>query len=89
MTGAAVRRRRATILAIRKLGDFEDDGGPRQQPELDPPEAAAPAPAIDELAHLADEDFADEGMAQRFRPDRRLQFAARAAALDPDDGIAL
>jgi type IV secretion system protein VirD4 len=79
----------SAILAIRGVGGFEDDGGPRQQPELDPPEQAAPAPAIDELARLDDDDFEGEMATARFQPDRRLQVTARIAALDPDDGLAL
>ena len=69
---------------------FEDDGGPRRQPELDAPEAPAPAPEIDELAHLDDgDDLETDAAFERFRPDRRLQATARIAALDPDDGLAL
>ena len=77
------------IQATRASTDFEDDGGPRQQPELDPPEQAQPTPAIDELARLDDDDFDSETATDRFTPDRRLQLTARIAALDPDDGLAL
>jgi type IV secretion system protein VirD4 len=75
----------STISAI---DGFEDEGGPRRQPELDAPEAAPMITAADEIARL-DDDFDDEAAVDRFRPDRRLQTAARLAALDPDDGIAL
>ncbi|CAN7492743.1 conjugal transfer protein TraG [Phenylobacterium sp. LjRoot225] len=74
------------------IDGVDDEGGPRRQPELDTPEAAPMAAAADEITRLDDDfddDFDDEAAADRFRPDRRLQTAARLAALDPDDGIAL
>ncbi|MCY1458499.1 hypothetical protein D9M71_758880 [compost metagenome] len=64
-----------------------DEGGPRRQPEL---AEIAPLPDLDELASdllLLDED--DTPTPFPTQPDPRLQRAARLAALDPDDGIAL
>jgi type IV secretion system protein VirD4 len=78
-----------TASAIPAFAGFDDEGGPRRQPELDAPEAAAMTTAADEITRLDDNDFDDEATPDRFRPDRRLQTAARLAALDPDDGIAL
>ena len=66
-----------------------NDGGPRHQPELDPPEPETATPAVaDELA-LLDDDFAETAEGSPFAPDGRLQTVARLAALDPDDGIVL
>ncbi|MDP3746659.1 MAG: conjugal transfer protein TraG [Phenylobacterium sp.] len=65
-----------------------EDGAQRRQPELDvPPAVLDEADPADELTRL-DEDFVG-AEASPFAPDRRLQAAARLAALDPDDGIAL
>jgi type IV secretion system protein VirD4 len=74
---------------VQVIDGFDDEGGPRRQPELDAPEAAPMTTAADEITRLDDNDFDDEAAVDRFRPDRRLQTAARLAALDPDDGIAL
>ncbi|MBN9408203.1 conjugal transfer protein TraG [Variovorax sp.] len=65
-----------------------DDGGPRQQPELSEV-AYTPQPerVSDDLALLDDDD--DLPLALPSQLDPRLQRAARLAALDPDDGIAL
>ena len=74
----------------------EDEGGLRRQPELDMTMPQA-APVEDEpqrdLASLLDDDD-DAGVEEeRVRAvrasDRQLARAARNAALDPDDGIAL
>jgi len=73
----------------------EDEGGLRRQPELDMtlPQAA---PVADEpqrdIGSLLDDDDAgmEEERARAVRSgDRQLARAARNAALDPDDGIAL
>jgi type IV secretion system protein VirD4 len=72
------------------LGAAEaDEGGPRQQPELELAPARMPTPEpIREFDRL-DEDF-DDGDALGFvEADRRLQTIARLASLDPDDGLAL
>jgi type IV secretion system protein VirD4 len=64
-----------------------EDGAPRRQPEL---VQSVPLPEHDELAGdllLLDEDDAPPPFPSQ--PDPRLQRAARLAALDPDDGIAL
>ncbi|WP_439888288.1 conjugal transfer protein TraG [Pseudomonas sp. MBLB4123] len=64
-----------------------EDGGPRRQPEL---AQSVPLPEHDELAGdllLLDEDDVPPPFPSQ--PDPRLQRAARLAALDPDDGIAL
>ncbi|OEC32753.1 type IV secretion system protein VirD4 [Pseudomonas cuatrocienegasensis] len=71
------------------LSDDEtvEDGGPRRQPEL---AELAQLPDHDELVNdlfLLDED--DVLAPFPTQPDPRLQRAARLAALDPDDGIAL
>ncbi|MHC5350960.1 conjugal transfer protein TraG [Metapseudomonas furukawaii] len=68
-------------------GESLEDGGPRRQPEL---AEIAQLPDLDELASdllLLDED--DTPALFPTQPDPRLQRAARLAALDPDDGIAL
>ncbi len=71
------------------LSDDEtvEDGGPRRQPELTD---LAQLPDHDELTSdllLLEED--DVPAPFPTQPDPRLQRAARLAALDPDDGIAL
>ena len=72
------------------LSGPDDDGGPRRQRELDPPEPAPMAQEPGELAELEDRDeFEAEARLDHYQPDRRLQASARLAALDPDDGIAL
>lgn len=65
-----------------------DDGGPRRQPELSEPVCWSPATGqpTNDLALLDDEDDITPLPSQL---DPRLQRAARLAALDPDDGIAL
>jgi type IV secretion system protein VirD4 len=75
---------------VQTIDGFDDEGGPRRQPELDAPEPSPATSNADELMRLDDDsDFDDDITADRFRPDRRLQTTARLAALDPDDGIAL
>ncbi|WPC06198.1 conjugal transfer protein TraG [Pseudomonas benzenivorans] len=71
------------------LADAEsvEDGGPRREPEL---AQSVPLPEHDEPAGdllLLDEDDVPPPFPSQ--PDPRLQRAARLAALDPDDGIAL
>jgi len=64
-----------------------EDGGLRRQPEL---AEVAQLPDLDDLASdllLLDEDDIPTPFPPQ--PDPRLQRAARLAALDPDDGIAL
>jgi type IV secretion system protein VirD4 len=68
-------------------GEGVDDGGPRRQPELTD---IAHLPDPDDPASdlfLLDEDDAPTPFPSQLDP--RLQRAARLAALDPDDGIAL
>jgi type IV secretion system protein VirD4 len=68
-------------------GESFEDGGPRRQPEL---AEIAQLPDFDEPSSdllLLDED--DTPPLYPTQPDPRLQRAARLAALDPDDGIAL
>ncbi len=75
---------------VQAIDGFDYEGGPRRQPELNAPESSLATSNADELMRLDDDsDFDDDITADRFRPDRRLQTAARLAALDPDDGIAL
>ncbi|WP_332767814.1 conjugal transfer protein TraG [Phenylobacterium sp.] len=75
---------------VQAIDGFDDEGGARRQPELDALESSPATSNADELMRLDDDsDFDDDITADRFRPDRRLQTAARLAALDPDDGIAL
>ena len=67
-------------------GEFVDDGGRQQQPELpDDGYAPLPPPVAEDLLLIDDDAFS--AMPAPF--DRRLQRAARVAALSPDDGIAL
>jgi type IV secretion system protein VirD4 len=77
----------ADSFASSGAADSIDDGGLQQQPELRevtlPPE---PERAMDDLALLDDDAIPLSVLTQ---PDPRLQRAARLAALDPDDGIAL
>ena len=64
-----------------------DDGGRQQQPELDEVSyVLQPEPGTDDLG-LLDDDDAPLPLPTQLDP--RLQRAARLAALDPDDGIAL
>ncbi|MDT4835036.1 Type IV secretory system Conjugative DNA transfer [compost metagenome] len=68
-------------------GDSFEDDRPRRQPEL---AEITQLPDFDELSSdllLLDEDDAPAPFPTQ--PDPRLQRAARLAALDPDDGIAL
>lgn len=65
--------------------DDNDEGGLQVAPELDVLLPGSVLPESDELAVLDDED---DGPLP-FTPDQRLHRAARLAALDPDDGIAL
>ncbi|MCY1548836.1 Type IV secretory system Conjugative DNA transfer [compost metagenome] len=76
------------VLSTELLGgESLEDGGPRRQPEL---AEIAQLPDFDELSSdllLLDED--DPPAPFPNQPDPRLQRAARLAALDPEDGIAL
>ncbi|MFT3778336.1 MAG: conjugal transfer protein TraG [Ottowia sp.] len=64
-----------------------DDGGRQQQPELgEVSYVPQPEPATDDLGLLDDDDVP---LPLPTQLDPRLQRAARLAALDPDDGIAL
>jgi type IV secretion system protein VirD4 len=64
-----------------------DDGGRQQQPELgEVAYAPQPEPCADDLGLLDDDD---SPLPLPTHLDPRLQRAARLAALDPDDGIAL
>ena len=72
----------------------EDEGGLRRQPELDMtmPQAPVEEEPQRDLASLLDDDDAgvEEERVRAVRAgDRQLARAARNAALDPDDGIAL
>jgi type IV secretion system protein VirD4 len=65
-----------------------DEGGPRLQPELT--EIATHRPTLDALTNdlaLLDDDDAPLSLPRQLDP--AMQRAARLAALDPDDGIAL
>ncbi|MFN7106842.1 MAG: conjugal transfer protein TraG [Brevundimonas sp.] len=64
--------------------DGAAEGGPRQEPVLDLPEALEPSPAPDD-APTVEEDEAPS----TDPTDIALRRAARQAALDPDDGIPL
>ena len=83
----------AARLAVAAMD--EDEGGLRRQPELDmttPQAAPVECEPHRDVASLLDDD--DAGMEEeRVRAvragDRQLARAARNAALDPDDGIAL
>ncbi len=70
--------------ALSLAGGPVDEGGPRQQPELEVPPTAAPEPAAASEFALLDDDVDDAAA-----PDPAMQRAARLAALDPDDGIVL
>ncbi|GAA0518956.1 conjugal transfer protein TraG [Pigmentiphaga daeguensis] len=63
----------------------EDEGGLRREPELDV-EVDTPVPDTGTDLDFLDDD---DTPVLPIRPDRRLQRAARLAALDPDDGIPL
>jgi len=85
----------AAQRAAAAMEEDEDDGGLRRQPELDMTMPQA-APVEDEpqrdIGSLLDDDDAgmEEERALAVRAgDRQLSRAARNAALDPDDGIAL
>lgn len=73
----------------------EDEGGLRRQPELDVtmPQAApleeGPRPDVGSLLEDDDADFEIERARTMRSRNRQLNRAARNAALDPDDGIAL
>lgn len=69
---------------------IDGDGGLQQQPELAPePAMSLDRPAGDLGVLLDDADEEALPAAVPSRPDRRLQRAARLAALDPADGIPL
>lgn len=65
--------------------DASDEGGPRQEPELAPPDRAPVVRALETERDDWDEDPADPP--EPAGPDPRR--VARQAALDPDDGIPL
>jgi len=68
------------------------DCGRERYAELSGPASIDPHPATEDLALLDDrDDFNVDASppALAGHPDRRLQRAARLAALDPDDGIPL
>ncbi|MFA7532296.1 MAG: conjugal transfer protein TraG [Castellaniella sp.] len=65
--------------------DYGDEGGLQFRPELDVSSAMEP---LDTEVDLALIDEGDD-VPLPLEPDRRLQRAARLAALDPDDGIPL
>ncbi|KND59165.1 Type IV secretion system protein VirD4 [Candidatus Burkholderia verschuerenii] len=69
--------------------DTADDGGPRQQPELHEVTGTVvePVSPANDLAVLDDDDEVSPPLPDRLDP--AMQRAARFAALDPDDGIAL
>ena len=67
-------------------GLSSDEGGHRIEPEFDTPAQAAPDPNPPE-AWLETEFDTDESL--QAEQARRFRTAARAAALDPDDGIPL
>ena len=74
-------------MALAGQAGAVDDGGRQQQPELDEVSYVPHAePGADDLGLLDDDDAPLPLPAQL---DPRLQRAARLAALDPDDGIAL
>jgi len=75
------------VPTVDTQGSNADDGGPRQQPELTEV-AYTPQPehATGDLVLLDDDDLP---LSLPTQLDTRLQRAARLAALDPDDGIAL
>ncbi len=77
--------------AAEGIGDDAANGGIRQEPELPVHEDIAPSP---QRVVNGEFDFSDDGAqadAARLRAaaDRRMARGARAAALDPDDGIEL
>jgi type IV secretion system protein VirD4 len=77
----------ADSFASSGAGETIDDGGLQQQPELREVALAPETERIsDDLALLDDDDIP---LSVPTQPDPRLQRAARLAALDPDDGIAL
>jgi len=74
-------------MALAGQAGAVDDGGHRQQPELgEVAYAPQPEPGADDLGVLDDDDAP---LPLPTQLDPRLQRAARLAALDPDDGIAL
>jgi len=77
----------ADSFASSGAGETIDDGGLQQQPDLRELVLAPETERIsDDLALLDDDDIP---LSVPTQPDPRLQRAARLAALDPDDGIAL
>jgi len=74
-------------MALAGQAGAVDDGGRQQQPELgEVAYAPQPEPGADDLGLLDDDD---SPLPLPTQLDPRLQRAARLAALDPDDGIAL
>ncbi len=75
-------------MALAGQAGAVDDGGRQQQPELDEVSyVPSPGSGPDDLGLLNDDDDAPLRLPTKLDP--RLQRAARLAALDPDDGIAL
>jgi type IV secretion system protein VirD4 len=74
-------------MALAGQSSTVDDGGRQHQPELGEV-AFTPQPehSADDLGLLDDDD---SSLPLPTQLDPRLQRAARLAALDPDDGIAL
>jgi type IV secretion system protein VirD4 len=70
---------------------IQDEGGLARQPVLHPLSANAIEDEVTRDALLHEDDFvmADTVFERPRTPDRRLQRAARLAALDPNDGIPL
>src|SRR3546814_1352515 len=65
--------------------DLDEQGGVQIRPELDEDRTVVVEPVRDDLALLDD----DDDLSWAMTPDPELTRAARLAALDPDDGIAL
>lgn len=80
---------RAEGWAEESPAGFGDEGGLRQQPELVPEVAMSLDAPDDELGMLLDDEDIETFPDVLPEPDRRLQRAARLAALDLDDGMAL
>ena len=80
------------VAATAGSGDSDDDGGPRQQPELSDAATYSPEPECptSDLSLLDDDDFPlplSASLPSQLDP--TLQRTARLASLDPDDGIQL
>lgn len=82
----------AAMAGLGISGDSNDDGGPRQQPELSDVATYSPEPEYptSDLSLLDDDDFPQPFSASLpSQLDPTLQRNARLASLDPDDGIQL